>query len=167
MQSAFPPGLTLFGVDQVVPLSVDVLISASFALSVRNRPSSKTAYSAPDFGSTAAAGSPSDARCARTPFEWFSAISIGGWKASGSGYGVEPAFGAEMNTWLVPDGTSGSSPPAGSVGVPGEVVSSTMPSPPLLSTIGYAPIPCPGKTTGDSVWKFGSQFARLSQSWSQ
>src|SRR2546427_26889 len=107
MLSAFPPGLTFLGVDQVVPLSLEVLITASFALSVRKRPSSNTAYNAPDFGSTAAAGRPSDARCARTPFEWFSVISIGGWNARGSGYGVEPAFGAEMNTWLVPDGTSG------------------------------------------------------------
>ena len=60
--------------------------------------------------------------------------------------------------------TSGSS---GRVGTPSLMVPITMPRPPLSMTTGYAPMPWPGKTTGASVSKVGSQFSRLSQSASQ
>jgi len=47
---------------------------------------------APEPGSTAAAGSPSEARCAGVPFERFWAMLNGGWNTSGAGYGVEPGL---------------------------------------------------------------------------
>src|SRR3954451_18700757 len=131
--SLFEPAVMRAGADHVRPSSVDVAITASFLPSVRERPSSHTAYTAPLFGCAAEAGSPPDARCAVMRAERFWLIWMGGAKASGAGYGVEPATGARSMTWLLSPLGSGSSWP---VGAPIVVVSMTIPSAPLLSTIG-------------------------------
>jgi len=92
-----------------------------------------------------------------------SAIWIGPANASGAGYGVLPAVGAEKKTWLFPC-PSGSS---GLVGAPFVRVSITIPRPPLFMTVGYAPMPWPANTSPGIFWRFGSQFESLSQSRSQ
>src|SRR4051812_46567894 len=98
MPSVRGPGFTGAGADHVWPSSVDFAKTASFLPSLRKRPSSQTAYRAPDFGSGAAAGRPSEARCAGIPFDLLAPMWIGGVQASGAGYGVWPAAGAAMKT---------------------------------------------------------------------
>ena len=90
----------------------------------------------PELGSTAAAGSPSLARCAGVPLLWLVAISTGGRNASGAGKGVEPAAGAAMYTASSSPGWTSSSSGPGAIGTPTSSVSITMPSPPSFVITG-------------------------------